>query len=237
MVGIYTSSFAQSAIKIEANSTVIFAVNIDNKGYLTAEAGNILVTQLKEGSHIVDIAINDSIVINKNVFTADKTLHTFKLKMFGDSWRLSIYAEEPLEINTQTTPDEELVIAIDTATLIAPTQIDSNQVFGCKNLTHPNRFNNFKQQLTNTIFESKRIQLLNDSLPHFCIATHQFSELLKQIDFEDNKLALIKTHFTQVFDIEQYNLLKEELILQQSIEKFNAFLQSDQYNQHIKNNQ
>jgi len=115
--------------------------------------------------------------------------------------------------------------------------IDSNQVMGCKNITSIYRFENLKELLTNTIFESQRLQLLNDSLPNFCIATQQFSELLKKLDFEENKVEIIKAHYTQVFDIEQHKLLKEELILQQSIEKFNAFLQSDQYKQYIKNNQ
>lgn len=115
--------------------------------------------------------------------------------------------------------------------------IDSNQAMGCKNITSIYRFENLKELLTNTIFESKRLQLLNDSLPDFCIATKQFSELLKELDFEENKVEIIKAHYTQVFDIEQHKLLKEELILQQSIEKFNAFLQSDQYKQYIKNNQ
>lgn len=237
MVGFYTSSFAQSAIKVEANNTTVFSVNIDTKGFIEAEAGSILVTKLNEGSHDLVIAINDTTVIQKKVFTNVNTLHTFKLKLFNNDWRLSIYAEEPLSLTNQVDQEEELVVAIDTATLINPMLIDTNQVVGCKNLTPSYRFENLKQQLTNTIFEAKRLQLLNDSLPNFCIATHQFSELLKQVDFEDNKVALITNHFTQVFDIEQYKLLKEELILQQSIEKFNAFLQSDRYKQYIKNNQ
>ncbi len=53
------------------------------------------------------------------------------------------------------------------------------------------------------------------------------------MDYEENKLALIVKHPTSIYNVGELGSLKEELILQQSINALEDFLQSDKYKQII----
>lgn len=235
MVGCYSPVLAQSAIKIETNSEQLFAVNLNQHGFINSENGSLTITNINVGSQQLSIAINDSVVLSKSIFTLANTLHTFRLKQLGNQWRLSIYAEEPLPTTTLiNTTENDLVVAMDTANTLREVLLDSNLVTGCDSLSSRERVNKLKDLLAVTIFESKRLEILQDSLPLYCISTQQFALLLSTLDYEENKVTIIKNSFTQIFDITQLNQLKEGLILQQSIDTFNAFLQSDSYQQYVK---
>jgi hypothetical protein len=218
-----------------SNTESVFAVRVNHSAYQLSENGTLTISNLPEGSHEINISVEDNTVVDQNIYTLVGKIHTFKLKELNNTWKLSIYAEESLPDVALITPPDSLLVSTTSDTVTAPAILTfSDSIVGCNTLTNLAKFEQFQAHMQSIIFESKLIKTLNDSLPNYCLTTQQFSTLLAALDFEENKVALIKTHFRQIFDITLLSQLKEELILQSSIDKFNIFLQSAPYQQFIK---
>lgn len=235
------SSLSQTSIlEVSSNDSSTFFLFIDD--VLIEDTLNFQYQlELKESNEI-DIAaklnLDSNYVAEKSIQIETSSVHTYQLMSVANQLIFAFSGSHPInfdlqvEMITQEVADSEStrsLAGIDIKTPRASETSDSLFIrplnIGCPSPMSSSAFNRALQTVESKSFQKERKKLVKEILNSNCLSSTDFQSLIETLEYEDDKLEIVKASYSSIYDIDNFPSLKNVFLLNTNQNEFNQFLQ------------
>lgn len=217
------AQFGNSILNLRLENNARFVAWLD--GRQIAQASNkIIIENLVPGNHLLKVALIQSSLFGK---TQTKTIFNSNIKVVPNS---NIYAH----INRNNQLVIERSVALNKNNSLYPNgsarnnrgkqQPHTPQVAPAIPIIDVYTFNQLKNTINNTAFESTKLSVLQQASPYYYFNTFQVQELLRLFSFESTKLNVAKMLFDRTIDKQNYFLVNQEFAYGSSVNELYEYI-------------
>lgn len=95
---------------------------------------------------------------------------------------------------------------------------------GCNSVITTDKFNEFLKSVKMMEDDSKRLIFAEKNINSGCFYAVQIKSLCELFDYEDSRLAIAKTAYPHIYDIDNFNVVEDVFTFSTSVDELNAYI-------------